>query len=391
MDEIDKYIKKIVTKKIEEPPSFEKAIREALYSEKFYKRMRKRKIIKTISTACATIVLTSGVAVGGFIAYEKVWKEPKQYTYEELKNTIAQSEVPEEEKANLISEEDAKNKALEIVNNLGYENQEITKIELQQNMEEYLNEVFYEINMIEKNYNINIKINALNGELKSLENTGILENEENNTEISKEQAEQITSSIYNKIGINENEYKLSYCNKEKIAYNGKSKEVWNVESNKEYHGIINPYEGLKVNFIINSEEVKISSIVKIQDGAYEDNPEVITEQEAKNIAIEKEKEFTHNEILEVKAIKGIEKINNFIIELENNIINMNEKNTNGNNHLYFNKLNQRNVWLVELRHKEENINITPEQRILNKDKIFYIDITTGEIIGGRYAEKSQPN
>lgn len=391
MDEIDKYIKKIVTKKIEEPPSFEKAIREALYSEKFYKRMRKRKIIKTISTACATIVLTSGVAVGGFIAYEKVWKEPKQYTYEELKNTIAQSEVPEEEKANLISEDDAKNKALEIVNNLGYENQEITKIELQQNMEEYLNEVFYEINMIEKNYNINIKINALNGELKSLENTGILENEENNTEISKEQAEQITSSIYNKIGINENEYKLSYCNKEKIAYNGKNKEVWNVESNKEYHGIINPYEGLKVNFIINSEEVKISSIVKIQDGAYEDNPEVITEQEAKNIAIEKEKEFTHNEILEVKAIKGIEKINNFIIELENNIINMNEKNTNENNHLYFNKLNQRNVWLVELRQKEENINITPEQRILNKDKIFYIDITTGEIIGGRYAEKSQPN
>ena len=145
MDEIDKYIKKIVTKKIEEPPSFEKAIREALYSEKFYKRMRKRKIIKTISTACATIVLTSGVAVGGFIAYEKVWKEPKQYTYEELKNTIAQSEVPEEEKANLISEDDAKNKALEIVNNLGYENQEITKIELNQNKEEYIEKTYYKI------------------------------------------------------------------------------------------------------------------------------------------------------------------------------------------------------------------------------------------------------
>ena len=82
-DEIDKRIEEAITQKVEVPESFEKAMREALFSEKFYKRLRKRKIIRTLTTACASVILTSGVAIGGFIAYEKIWKEPKLYTYEE--------------------------------------------------------------------------------------------------------------------------------------------------------------------------------------------------------------------------------------------------------------------------------------------------------------------
>ena len=304
MDEIDKYIKKIVTKKIEEPPSFEKAIREALYSEKFYKRMRKRKIIKTISTACATIVLTSGVAVGGFIAYEKVWKEPKQYTYEELKNTIAQSEVPEEEKANLISEDDAKNKALEIVNNLGYENQEITKIELNQNKEEYIEKTYYKIEtQNNENQNLNIRLNAETGELESLKDDNLLKNKNNTGEISKGKAIEIVDEIYEDIGVNKNEYEISYCNKDKISYQGNEKEIWKVKSNKKYDEIINPYEELCIDFIINSEKIEIRSIYHNQNDKYENNPEVITKEEAIKIATNKEKEFTNSEISKTTAEK----------------------------------------------------------------------------------------
>ena len=39
-DDIDKYIENIVNKKISEPEGFEKAIREALYSDKFNKKLR---------------------------------------------------------------------------------------------------------------------------------------------------------------------------------------------------------------------------------------------------------------------------------------------------------------------------------------------------------------
>ena len=385
MDEIDKYIKKIVTKKIEEPPSFEKAIREALYSEKFYKRMRKRKIIKTISTACATIVLTSGVAVGGFIAYEKVWKEPKQYTYEELKNTIAQSEVPEEEKANLISEADAKNKALEIVNNLGYENQEITKIELNQNKEEYINEIYYKIETSDKNKNLNIKIDAETGELESFEDIGLLQKENNNEEINSEEAIEIVKSIYEDIGVNIDDYILKKCNKENIAYRGENKEVWNIESYKQYNGIVNPYEEINLKFIINSQKVKISSISFIKDGIYENNPAVITKEEAMEIATEKEKQLTNNNISEIKAERGIRKNNSLIYRLENNISSTNKEE---NQDVYLNDIKIRNVWLISINHTEKTEKKDLNARLKEKNKIYYIDISTGEIIGGEYNEES---
>lgn len=389
MDEIDKYIKKIVTKKIEEPPSFEKAIREALYSEKFYKRMRKRKIIKTISTACATIVLTSGVAVGGFIAYEKVWKEPKQYTYEELKNTIAQSEVPEEEKANLISEDDAKNKALEIVNNLGYENQEIAKIELNQNKEEYIEKTYYKIEtQNNENQNLNIRINAETGELESLEDNNLLANKSNTDEISKDKAIEIANSIYEDIGVDTNEYELSYCDEIEYSYRGNEKEVWQVKSNKKYDGIVNPYEELNINFISNLEKIEIASIYYYQNGEYENNPEVITKEEAIEIAIAKESKYTTNEISEVQATKGIEKINNFFYDLDENILNINEEKDNDKEKININILNPRNVWLVEVKHKNEENNLEIINRLKAKDKTYFIDRTTGEIIGGQYLEEN---
>ena len=383
MDEIDKYIKKIVTKKIEEPPSFEKAIREALYSEKFYKRMRKRKIIKTISTACATIVLTSGVAVGGFIAYEKVWKEPKQYTYEELKNTIAQSEVPEEEKTNLITEEEAKNKALEIVNNLGYENQEIAKIELNQNKEEYIEKTYYKIEtQNNENQNLNIRINAETGELESLEDNNLLANKSNTDEISKDKAIEIANSIYEDIGVDTNEYELNYCREEEVIYNGEIKEVWSTKINKKYAGIVNPYEGLIIDFISNSNKIEISSINNNQDEEYENNPEVITKDEAIEIARNKEKGFTSNEIIEITVEKGIRKMNKYIYNLENNIIETNtEENSNDNSSIYSNTVKARKVWIVSIYHKENKM-ANVEEYLQSKDKAYFIDATTGEIIGG---------
>ena len=382
MDEIDKYIKKIVTKKIEEPPSFEKAIREALYSEKFYKRMRKRKIIKTISTACATIVLTSGVAVGGFIAYEKVWKEPKQYTYEELKNTIAQSEVPEEEKANLITEEEAKNKALEIVNNLGYENQEIAKIELNQNKEEYIEKTYYKIEtQNNENQNLNIRINAETGELESLEDNNLLANKSNTDEISKDKAIEIANSIYEDIGVDTNEYELDYCREEEVIYNGEIKEVWSTKINKKYDGIVNPYEGLSIDFISNSKKIEISSIYKKLDGKYENNPEVITKEEAIKIACEKEKIFTDDKISEIDSSIGIRKANKYIYDLEKNITTNNENMEFSNNIITESENRVRKVWIISIYHEEFKTNDV-ESYLKSKNKSYYIDATTGEIIGG---------
>ena len=377
-DDIDKYIEDIVNKKISEPEGFEKAIREALYSDKFNKKLRKRQIIRTISTACATVILTSSVAIGGFIVYEKVWKEPKQYTYEELKNTIADTEVSEEEKKDLISEEQAKQTALEIAKNLGYENEVVESIELKQNKREEYEEKYYEITAKDNNDTIEIKINATDGQIMAFDNMNLLGREENQKQITTEEAIKIADEIYGKINLDEENYELDICREEERVFNGQIRKIWNIKYYKKYDDIINPYELLNFDIIISSNKVKVSSIYTDISGIYEDNPEVISKDEAIKIATNKEKELTNNEILSIKTEMGIRKLNNYFYELEE-INNVNQENNNSINQ---NEDIARNVWIVSIKHKE-NISKNIEEFFKNEDKEYYIDITTGEIIGGK--------
>ena len=377
-DDIDKYIENIVNKKISEPEGFEKAIREALYSDKFNKKLRKRQIIRTISTACATVILTSGVAIGGYIVYEKVWKEPKQYTYEELKSTIADTEVSDEEKKDLISEEQAKQTALEIAKNLGYENEVVESIELKQNKREEYEEKYYEIKTSNSVDNIEIKINATNGQIMAFDNMNLLGREENQKQITTEEAIKIADEIYEKIKLSEENYELNICREEERVFNGQIRKIWNIKYYKKYDDIINPYELLNFDIIISSNNIKVSSIYTDISGIYEDNPEVISKEEAINIASNKEKELTNNEITNIDIEKGIRKQNSYIYELEKNADKENneeEKMINVNANII------RNVWIISIKHEGvENKNI--EDYLKGKSKEYYIDITTGEIIGG---------
>ena len=264
-DEIDKYIEKAVTQKIEVPESFEKAMREALYSERFYKRLRKRKMIRAISTACATVILTSGVAVGGFIAYEKIWKEPKQYTYEEFKNTIANSDVPDEDKESLISEEEAKKNALEIVNNLGYVGEEIESIELDKNNEEIIGKIYYVIKTNNQNgQQLNIRINAETGKLEALKDVNVLDNV-NMQNITEEQAKNISKEICKYIKYDENEVEMTSCIEE-LQRRGEKIKLWNSTFMKKYDEVVNPYEKLEIKFWVEGGNTKISSISVIDSG-----------------------------------------------------------------------------------------------------------------------------
>lgn len=379
MDEIDRYLEKKFKEEVEVPESFEKAIRQALYSERFEKVCRKRKLIKNISIFCLLLICTSGCAIGGYIAYENVWKEPKQYTYAELKNTIEQSNVMEEEKANLISEEEAKEKTLEIVNNLGYKNQEITKIELNQNKEEGYEEVYYSIES-KNNYNENLKISldAVTGELNFLEDERNMTN--SNNKVSIEQATNISNKIYNDAGLTQ-EYNMSSCQEEIRVYKGQDIEMWVSKYNKIYDNLINPYEEIEILFTIHNDETKIASIIKSKNGMYEDNEEVITENEAIEIAKNKEKELTDNEVSKIDSTIGIRKFNKYIYDLENNVVINNEKVDSDDKMIAETENRVRKVWIISIYHEEIETD-SIENYLKSKDKSYYIDVTTGEIVGG---------
>lgn len=384
-DDIDKYIESILNKKISEPEGFEKAIREALYTEKFDKRLRKRKIIRTISTACATVILTSGVTIGGFIAYEKIWKEPKQYTYEELKNTIADTGVSEEEKKELISEEQAKQTALEIAKNLGYENEQIESIELKQNKEEEYESTYYLINTNNSNKeNLNMRVDAKTGELVALENREVLSEQRQLDNITEQEAKKISNEIYK--SVIQELYEFYECKQEEVVYNGTEVDVWIAKYYKMYNDLINPYEEVKIEFFKDDNKIKICSIKRSNNGIYENNPQVISEDEAIRIAVDNEKKLTNNEISDVNAKKGIRKMNNYFFELDKNINELNNVNESESNFTVGNNKYARNVWIVAIEHKGKE-NETIEEYLKGKDKEYYVDISTGEILGGKKLEK----
>lgn len=73
-------------------------------------------------------------------------------------------------------------------------------------------------------------------------------------------------------------------------------------------------------------------------------------------------------------------MNIFIYALENNI-------TNENGEYQIDDIS-RNVWVVEIKHTKDNKPKDAELETVKKlyDKKYFIDATTGEIIGGEQAE-----
>lgn len=381
MDEIDRYLKRELNKKVEVPESFERTIRQALYSERFEQVCKRRKLIKKISILCLIIICTSGCAIGGYIAYENVWKEPRQYTYAEMENIIANDTVTEEKKDKIIGEEFIKNNVNDILNQLGYKNQKIEKIELNESKQEGLEEVYYNIETNGDNENLYLRVNAENGNLLSLENDKVLSKDVREVGVNKTDVEKLSNEILSKITQENDGYRFYSCDSEFTSYQGKLKKVWISKYYKYYNDVINPYEELAFTFMNSVDGLEISSIRNNISGVYENNPQVITEEEAIKIAENKEKELTDNEIISISASIGIRKMNTYVYKLENNIYNTNMNSELNNETLYINEKLARNVWMVRIEHEEIKAKAN-EEYLKEQNKVYYVDITTGEIIGG---------
>ena len=381
MDQLDKYIQDIVSQKITEPDDLEEIMLNAIHTAKGKKRIRRYKITRAIITSVTTIIITTGVGVAGFIAYDKIWKNPEKYTYEEIQETIAEgNNVGEVE--NLITEETAKQNATTIMNNLGYNNETIKSITLQKDINNNDKPFYNILTGNNENEGIAIKLNANTGDIISFANNNFQNIEIKTNTINNEQAKEYSNQIIEKVGLKENEYQLTNCTQQQITYSNKVKNVWVATYYKLYDGIYNPYEVLTNNFVISDNKIEISSIIETSDGTYDNNPTVITQEEATQIAVNKEKELTSREIESTSSEIGIRKMNSYIYMLENNLENgFEDEKYEGD--LMINKNKVRKVWIISIIHKNKEIKKRTNMDILkSKDKAYYIDITTGEILGG---------
>ena len=129
MDRLDKNIKNILTKEIDKPQSYHNAIKYALNNKQknktniFYKEFN---FAKVAIITFATIILTTGIVLATKQVYEKIWKEPKEYS--------AQQEVSEEEKKNCISKEQATKIGNDYLKKIGFDDQNIINLNLQKEL-----------------------------------------------------------------------------------------------------------------------------------------------------------------------------------------------------------------------------------------------------------------
>ena len=338
MNDFENKIKRALKKDVEKPLSYDYAIKNAFYNSK--NKRKSNLLLKLATTTSCLIMACSGVFATSYIVYEKVWKNPVIVNQEE--NANVEKEISKEEKENYISEEDAIKTANEVINKLGYKNTQISNVDLKR---KYNNE--YSGHYILRSNNILITINAETGKLEYFGDNSINNRDIKCDELSETQVNKIAREIYNNLGLfdNENKYEIVNTKKVDMAFGEHINSLWEVSFCKMYNGNYDKSNISTICFSICDNNIVISSITFIDNNNFENNPIIITKEEAIEIATNKEKEFSNLEISDTTADLSIEKMNIFIYCLENNITNENGEIKTGDI--------TRNVWVVDVKHNKE--------------------------------------
>ena len=337
--------------------------------EKEERPMSKQKILKMVATFVIAIGLAAGITYAGTAIYENVFTKP-----EKIENYIDELKVNEEELSKIISEEEAINKAVEQLKRykIDLRTNDIENIELQKAPN--YDEITY---VITANEHDDFFVNANTGNLNhfQIEDGLSLEEVEKCTSNREDMIEQARIKL-KEYGYDESEYKLSYVssndgNDEEKSY------MWYISFSKEYDGIFNRYQSISMTIIPKINKVTTFSI---NDEPFENNEIKISMEEAVEIAKEKDKVINS----ENYAQKGVDskleivRVNPEVYLKENGLENGNETTTLEDGTIY-----SYNTYKMNGRvRKAYKVTISYENRPLGLTRTYYVDVTTGEVIGG---------
>ena len=163
--------------------------------------------------------------------------------------------------------------------------------------------------------------------------------------------------------------------------------IWYVDFYKEYDGITNTYESINVGFI---PEINQLFYLNINNFEYGNNPVEITEEQAKQTVLEVEQKInTDFEIKDVSASLAIDKMNGDaykrITDYEQYYKEKHIKDYPSQNIVYYRTNSSiRKIWKVTIGYNiPQSINLFVEPYSpFDRYYTYYVDATTGEIIGG---------
>lgn len=313
-----------------------KKLRQLLIEERVIK-MKGNRVIRLLLLFVIVGVLTSGIVYASISIYNAIWKEPVKYNLRKEDNI--------EVKDGLISKDKAKTICNEYIKKLGYIDEKITDVE-------YLNSELHDYYLwrVRTENKLVVDIKAENGDIDGFIDNNNYEIEKKN--IDKDDASLIIKNYYNILLENDNNYSLV-----EISNEGNE---WTGYFYKNYAGIYNKYEGVKITVI---PELKKVTSVRYFEEKYEDTEIIVSKEEA--IEIIKNKIGQEQKINLIEAELSIEKMNAFVYAQDNPIESENE--------VYKVDNIIRKVWKVKVMFDNANY---------ADIKYYYVDVETGEIIGG---------
>lgn len=371
---------------------------DKFFKKKFYSKNNNMK--KTVSLLLVIGIFSFGIVQAGTRIYENVWKEPERYSISEESKIL--NEITEEEKKELISEDDAKRNAIEILKKLGYENQEISRIELKKGYDSDIQSYY----MVKTKYGyeegIEVQVHGQSGNVIYIENRDLKYQKQNPDKISNTKAVEIGTEILKKIGMDESKYVLGEVKEENNYFQNTLRKLWYVSYVKEYYGVKNNFEKYIVLFYVEDGKTIIETVNKLEDYTYQENSIVLSKEDAINIAKTKESKFSNQEIVNIEAELSIEKMNSwmYILESDEEIYEKVTKTDDfGNEYTVIEQKDDsyfkvdditRTVWKVTISHDNKNGSKLAREDMKEYikqyvSKVYYIDASTGEIIGGSAA------
>lgn len=357
MDNFDNKIKGVFMTKNDIPDSYIEKVNEALKKAKYDDSKKLYNIKKFVAIFVACVITLSGITYAGAKLYSDVWKKPEQFNYEE------DACISEEEKSKVISEDKIKEIAQNKLKELGYDDFKIENVELVKLP--YYGDIVWHLYSDSNN---GMWLNAITGELYSF---GIdKEKIPRNYRTNMEDAEKVANELYTYLGFKEGEYELTRI-KGNMDSTGENSYFWTVQFNKIYNGVINDYQYICMSFI--PEINKIISL-NILNEEFDNNPINISEDEAIKIAQNKNLELYEDlEIYKMESSLQIKRMNAYFYIEENNL----DKSIiiNGQRYSAYKSIDTiRNVWCIRF--------IYTDNETHKQFTDYYVDTTTGEIIGG---------
>lgn len=340
--------------------------------EKEDKKMPKKNLTKLVATFTAATAITGGIVYGtGNAIYEKIWKQPQSYD-------MTRKELTQEEKTKCISEKEAEEIGNNYLKKIGFDEQTIKNLNLSKDFWEDQNIWFM------SSEKVSLRINAETGKIKDLNIPTWEYKIPYNYGITREEARKVARELLEKYKPeNDNgEYELL-----SLKRNGEDKDayIWYADFYKKYGELVNPSEKISIGWI---PTINGLYSLDIETNTYENNEQKISKEEAIKIAKEKDNQIEKNKtIKDTRAEIRIKQMNesvylreNFKEEYEKGMLNLEKTGENtyklkDNAVGYKTEERVRKVWCVVIHYDID------ETKGLST-YTYYVDSTTGEIIGG---------